>query len=175
MGARVNIKMNLALLQQDLKKITKDKKILNEVGAFVAERNRLFARRARPLQGNDVGKFKSLKKSTIKGREYLGELNKTHGTFKASRSNLTLTGQLIDSISHRVDRGIIIIQPVGKRSMYKTGEKRSARRTPINSRNELLYKAILEISSKFAMLGLDPKGKKRVNTIVIRNLRRLLR
>jgi hypothetical protein len=65
--------------------------------------------------------FKPLSKSTIARRKRLKPFNEPlDAKYKASKSNLTFTGQLVRSIKAKIIRskGIIIIQATGNRKPY---------------------------------------------------------
>tara|TARA_Y100000004_G_scaffold197343_1_gene271267 strand:+ start:5462 stop:5974 length:513 start_codon:yes stop_codon:yes gene_type:complete len=68
-------------------------------------------------------KFKSLSKSTITHRKYLAKYNKTHPEFSPSKSNLTITGRLLDSIRARIsaksNRIVFRINVSGNHKRYR--------------------------------------------------------
>lgn len=113
-------------LKDSFRKVIANKEMLNEVGEFAAERIRFQARTAKPLNSN--AKFPSLKPSTIKSREYIAKHNQTHETYGASRSNLTITGQLLNAIKHKVvSAGVVAIELVGNHRGYKSGSGQTGR------------------------------------------------
>lgn len=75
-----------------------------------------------------------LSKATIRQREYLAKHNSTHPSFVAGKSNLTLTGQLLNSLKAKyiITKKIFIIDaPKRKHIRYKKGAKVTARLTDI--------------------------------------------
>ena len=71
--------------------------------------------------------FKKLEKSTIRTRKYLAKHNTTHSDYSPSKSNLTLTGELLDSlkaITKTVKSGMSFeISAKGVHSPYKPSGK----------------------------------------------------
>ena len=84
-----------AKLKEALRDMSK-KKTLNVISKEIAKYTRTKA------ASYGTGKpYKPLKRSTIEHRKYLAKYNKTNKHFKASKPNLTITGQLLDSILTR--------------------------------------------------------------------------
>lgn len=108
--ATVKIKGIAAVEKQILDtfdKVKSSKQMNNEIGQFVVGRIQLEARRAKPL--NDTRDLPELKESTKFIRANLEELNETHPAYRANRSNLTFTGQLIDAVVFEIGRQAIEI------------------------------------------------------------------
>lgn len=86
--------------------------------------------------------------------------------FSPSRSNLTLTGQLLSSIEYRInpERRSIIIEPTGSRddgkSNKEVAEELATRKTRLAPRGR-----------KF--LGLDDRGFQRIRNLIVEAIRRL--
>lgn len=171
--AKTTVKLNKSRLQSEtINKIDRAidaTPLKNEVGEFAAERIRLEARRKRPL--NNTGTFKDLKDLTIQQREYLEKYNATHPTYKKSRSNLTLTGQFLDSISFEiVPRGIELFFK-GPRKGYRTGPKSRQKRPPTNAQ---LAEYLADIGFVvFTKKGIEQNQKFQNN--VLRIIRKFLR
>jgi phosphoribosylpyrophosphate synthetase len=107
-------------LVQDIEEVLGTKDMLDEVGEFISDRVRYQARVSKPYSAR--GDFPELKDSTIKNRKYLAKHNATHDTYQAERSNLTITGQLLDSIKHTITGvGKILIGVTGTHQGYKLG------------------------------------------------------
>jgi hypothetical protein len=180
--ARVKVKFDSVAASKKLEMQFKDKVKFNrqmneEIGEFLVQRIRSEARRGRPL--NKSRRFPNLKSSSVRSRDRLSRFNKTGGPFRPSLSNLTLTGQLLDSIKFEFARakGVIEVFARGKRKPYKTGPQRSARKTPISSRNEILDAELRKKGFKaFTPQGIKAESRitKRINNIVKRFLRRSL-
>lgn len=105
--------------------VLNNKDFLNEVGEFAADRIRYQARVTKPL--NSSGDFPDLKESSVKSRRYLAQHNAVDETFAAERSNLTITGQLLNSLKHVVKgAGLIAIEFTGRHTGYRTGGGKTA-------------------------------------------------
>lgn len=81
-----------------LKNTVKDKKFLDEMGQLTADQIR-----RRTKDRREEYKQKDLKDLTVEVRSVLAEVNDTNEFFRKGKSNLTFTGQLLDSIMHKVD------------------------------------------------------------------------
>jgi hypothetical protein len=95
------VKFNISGATKDLQRKVKaalDETALKlEMGSFLTERVAFKARSGKPL--NDTGNFPPLKDSSkaIRRRDN----RRKHPAFSPERSNLTITGQLIDAVSFR--------------------------------------------------------------------------
>lgn len=85
-------------IEATFKKVRESQQMRMEVGEFLRDRLQAEARRGKPL--NDSRSFPPLKETSIAIRDALAETNDTHPTFKPQRSNLTITGQLINAIEY---------------------------------------------------------------------------
>ena len=178
---QVKVKANLPAINkriQDTFKLVKRNKEAHQLaGEIVEKRIQAEARAGRPL--NRERSFPDLKPSTIANRDYLSTLNQTQRTFLASRSNLTLTGQLIDAILYELeqDSGLykILIEVVdSKRVPYNTGPNSRQQNPPDN-------KELAEILAKRGfvlfdgdVVANDDALRKRVSTVFRRALRRAI-
>lgn len=156
-------------------KVRRNPQMNKEIGEFLVKRIKAETRRKKPF--NKTRSFPSLKTSTIRGRTRLAKLNKTHITFGPDRSNLTFTGQLIEGIKFTIKKTIITIATSGKRKTIRIGQKRSAKKTPISSRNEILVKALADKGFFLLVDGVvseDEKIINRVSNIVLKFIRRSL-
>lgn len=111
-----------AKLKEALRDMSK-KKTLNVISKEIAKYTKTKA------ASYGTGKpYKPLKRSTIKHRKYLAKYNKTDRHFKASKPNLTITGQLLDSILTRatISRDTIVfkINVKGTHKAYKGATKK---------------------------------------------------
>lgn len=87
-------------------------------------------------------KHKPLKRSTIEMRKSLSKYNKTHPEYSASKSNLTFTGRLLNSIKARItakSKGIVMrIDVSGSHAPYKgKGRTHGSRQSNKSIREEL--------------------------------------
>lgn len=79
-------------------------------------------------------RFTRLSGRTIERRRRMAEYNTTHSDYSSSRSNLTFSGQLINSIKAFIRRtkGVIELIPTGRRKPYKLKSGRLSKSRPLN-------------------------------------------
>jgi phage gpG-like protein len=110
-------------LRDSIKKRLKDaldKTLLKEIGQEVVQDIQINARRGYGVKDGKQIKLDPLKDSTIKHRDYLDRAgNATARPFKDDFSNLSVSGQLIDSVKYEVKDGSIEIGASGTREPYK--------------------------------------------------------
>lgn len=132
---KAKVKLDKRALEIDLvrriEKVIDAEPLKQEIGLFVTDRIRFQARIKEPL--NDTGDFKDLRPITVKNREYLERYNVTQSTYKANRSNLTFTGQFLNSIGFKARRFGIELLFKGKRKGYKTGPNSRQKKPPTNA------------------------------------------
>lgn len=108
-----------AMVRRIFEETRSDTGLLKEIGEITSDQVRGFTR-----SGTSVATGKSfppLKPSTIKNREYLAKYNSTHSAYSPSKSNLTLTGELLDSVqTSKVFKGSVTVEPKGTHKPYKT-------------------------------------------------------
>ena len=175
--AKVNVKFDeLGATRKLLKtfdKVKANKQMNKEIGETTVKRIQGEARRQKPL--NAKRRFPSLKQMTVAQRKRLAFFNKTHPSFGPGKSNLTLTGQLIDAVVFEVrNTSIFISVEESRRKGYKTGPGGRSKKTLTNKE---LDKILRKIGFKlFTPRGVDSdtKLKKRLKNILLRTLRRAL-
>lgn len=100
-------------LKKKLEQSINNKSLLSEVGQYLVKNIRGEAslgkgysnkRSKEGFEGDDPQKLAPLKKSTIKRREELGKINQNGTLFNPKKSNLTLTGKTLNSISFIVSK-----------------------------------------------------------------------
>lgn len=154
---------------KDVELILSSKEMLNEVGEFVADRVRLQARISKPL--NSSNSLPKLKESSIASRKYIAKHNQTHQTYESGRSNLTITGQLLDSITHKImGVGEIVIDVAGKHRGYKSGTGKKGKDIENKDLKDYLIKKGFVIFDK--AIEANNIIKARTKTIVLRYIRR---
>lgn len=89
------------------KDILANSQLKQEIGDFAVERVKYQARIGKPYNANNT--FPELKDSTIKNRKYLARNNPTHETFDPEFSNLTITGDFLDSLT-AIDEGDCVLR-----------------------------------------------------------------
>lgn len=175
--AGFKIKINKSALKtsfrQTLNNLLDDPKLQKEVGVFAVDRIRAFARKTKPL--NKTRSFPKLQPSTVANRGRLAKLNRTQRTYAQPRSNLTLTGQLLDGLKFKITKKRIInVFTSGKRKMYRTSKNSFAKPNSVNSKNETLASVLSDKGFKI-MGSFDKAGEKRIRNIYLKFLRRKLR
>lgn len=151
--------------------ILSSKEMMTEVGEFTVDRLRYQARVGKPA--NFARSTKPLESSTIRNRRYLAKHNPTHETFEESRSNLTLTGQFLDSLTYAIKGiGLLEIFFDGTHKGYLSGTGRRGK----SIANAKLAGYLIDIDKRFAVfdssLNTNETFKTRVKSIVQRFLRR---
>jgi hypothetical protein len=143
-------------------------RLLRESGGFVVQRNQRFARTGKSLKGNKtIYKLPFLKQFTLKRRKELFKTRPSElGEFfnpRRKRSNVTLTGQLVDSLSFKLDKGFIAITISGRRRKLEPDDANT---------NPELYEELEDISGRdFQFIGLDKTGQRVVKQKILNQLR----
>lgn len=132
------------------------------IGEPLAERIKFEAKRGRPM--NDEGRFPDLAKLTIENREHLEQYNQTADVYSPPRSNLSFTGQLLDSLKWRRagksagNRAKLSVEVFfsGDRKPYKTGPNSTAKLTRYNRTNQALALTLKQIGFQvFSKAGVE--------------------
>ncbi len=112
-------------VKQKIEKIIKDRDLLEEIGKYAVDQVKGNVRN----RGKDIfgTSYQGLKESTKKSRKYLAKKNSTHSTYSNGRSNLTLTGETMEAIKHKVSssKPYISVQAEGNHKPYKGGSKKT--------------------------------------------------
>lgn len=113
-------------IESTFKKVRESQSLLTEIGEFTVSRIAGDARRGKPL--NKKRSFPALKKTTVAIRDALAKTNSVHPVFKPSRSNLTITGQLIDALKFVIKKNGVVLVEVDNspRTPYRTRGRISA-------------------------------------------------
>ncbi len=161
-----------ASIKKDLEVIIKNPEMLNEAGLFLVERIKYQARIGLPVNSDWV--FPRLQPSTIRNRRRLGQLNATHQTFKPERSNLTITGQFLDSLWYVIEGTKVLISFKGIHPGYTINEQGG--RSPAIS-NDLLATYLKDKGFRAFDKALAKRDVvvKRLTSIVNKYLRRGLK
>ena len=173
----VNLKFNektidkaQADIQSKMKEIVKSPALLSEVADVAIKDIQFQARRGVTPDGT---KFKPLSSRWIKERQKIALADSTHETFRANRSNITITGQLLDAMGKMLSKSGIYILFKGIHRPYQARRvRRDGNRTigkPIS--NDQLSGYVNEVRPFFKIReSLLP----RLKNIVIRYIRRKL-
>jgi hypothetical protein len=159
-------------------KIISNSKLLEEIGQFASEDIKRKAKTRKPYNANRS--FPELADSTIARRQRLKQFNETTNVFSPKRSNLSFTGQLLDSITYRLKQTAnqVIVFLDGVRKPYKTGPKSQAKISRYNRTNAALASTLKDkgfVVFNPLVVGQDQNFKKRINTIIKRFIRRNLK
>lgn len=155
-----------------IKSILSNKQMLNEVGTLATDMLKFSSRKGTsPVTGE---KFKRLTKPWIKRREKIAESTRVHPAYAKSRSNLTLSGQLMDSITHSVIGRTIRIVLDGFHEPYSIKTKTGISRVGKRIRNADLARYVTEAGRAFFGFGrvMEQKLLAQAKKIVIRYIRR---
>lgn len=121
---------------------------------------------------DDNGKRSTLPAISTDWAKYKNKLaakNKTHPTYAKARSNLTFTGQLLDSLKAFFKGRTITIKPTGTHKGYKQLKGGTSK----NVANKVIADGLEDMGYKF--LEIDDKTEKKIKTEITRFIRRLLR
>jgi hypothetical protein len=110
-----------------------------------------------------------LSPSWIERRGELAKVNPTGVSYGTAKSNLTLTGQLLESLKRIPSRFSVIIQAMGDRQPYRNKDGSTAKSTPSNSQ---LAKYLAERGRFF--IGFDQKLKDQIKKKIKEHIRRNL-
>jgi len=149
--------------------ILKDKDFLDKVGADVVFIFKGTTRTGKNVAGQKF-QFKDKKKAS-KRREQVAKYNKTHPTFSKGRANVTITGELVDSITHKVDSNssAITITVEGDHKGYKNKNGTTGKSVP----NKKILKGLGE--KGFTILIESEKINEKITKKVKEELRRRLK
>jgi hypothetical protein len=174
MAKVLGIKKAKISVQKKLTSVSKDDRLLDEIGEFAVERIKFFARKGTPLRINgSIGRFPPLKDVTLAIRTILAKYNLTHPAFQNDIPNVTFTGQLVDHVKYEKKDGYIDIFIEGTRRPILDKFRKPIVNQELKS--EKIYEDLLRLNPKYSFLGMDFTGKDRIKKIIERNLRRLLK
>jgi hypothetical protein len=109
-------------IERKLKKVTTSKKLLNQIGEFLVEDVKATTRKGRVVDDEKFKGNSKLKPSTKKWRKKYETVNSTGEAYSTNKSNLTFTGELINSIVYKISGGKLTVFARGTHSQY-TGLK----------------------------------------------------
>jgi hypothetical protein len=174
----LNLKVNedsLRALEDNTRKafekVIRNKELLNDIGETIITDIKFQTRR-----GNSIptqGKLKPLTSKWKDKRANIADQIKTGEAYSKNRSNLTLSGQLLDSLKTRIKgAGQIIIEAVGSRTpyLYSTKKTVKSRKQKHEPTNEELAQYVKEQGRPF--LGIRDAIKDRIKKDIIAFIRR---
>ena len=143
--------------RERLNRVLSNRDLLNEVGALAIDMMRQSIRKGiSPLTGV---RFNRLSKSWEAKRENIARTSPTHPAYAKTRSNLTLTGQLVDSISRFIKGKIITLQFTGTHQPYVAKYKEFFLRKKPKRRVRLNKGPIKGFQSSFGGLSAVDTGR----------------
>ena len=148
-------------------KVIRNQQMLNELGETIVVDIQGTNRSGKSPKGN---KHPTLAESTIRNRRYLAKYNPTHPTYSEKRSNVTITGELLDSLNSKTTGpGKLQIEAEGNHSQYK-GKTKSIGKEIANE------KLVGYLKDKgFFIMGIREKLIPRLRRTVIAYIRRASR
>ena len=150
-----------------ISKAVRDKELLGEIGDLVTKNIKGSVRLGKnPTTGNP---FRSIKSSTVEDKKEWAKSNTKGKLFSPSKSNLTRSGQLIDSVKSKIVKDKINISATGDRKSYK-GKGGKPVSPPTNSElaDHLKKKG-------FDLIGISEKVKKSASKLLTRKILDIIR
>ena len=166
-----NLKDSVSLT---VSKALKDEKLLNEIGEVIVTNSKAESRLGRdPKTGASYAGFSGENAERyVKTRDRIAQRLGAGRNFKPSKSNLTITGQLLDSIKHRVENNKLIIEPTGFHKPYSSNSSTNT------VRNEQLAEWHTRGMGGYParrVLGINDKTKRIVKNLIDAFLRRTVK
>lgn len=187
----MSVKYKILNLDKVLKKIedlfdsdVRNDQLMNDIGEFTKLRIQAETRRGKDLtQGFNV-KQPRLADSTIRIRQLIAQGKIKSGNkfyfkpdktfFDPSTSNLTASGQMLESLKEKVTKkGEVIVEPTGSRDNF--GNVDSSIKTNKALAIELANRRTENAPRGRTFLGLDEKGIKRIKKLILDEVRRFKR
>lgn len=164
-------------LRRLLKDVSEDKTMLTEIATFTVDRIVKSTRSGKSIPKGE--KLADLATPwTVVNRNYLSKFNNTHELYKKGRSNLTFTGQLLDSFRYFIKNNEISFRFIGDHKPYKTGKTRKRKKKKSASKiSNAELAEYMEKGDRSAnrparpFVGLDDKMIERIKRIVSKNIR----
>lgn len=160
-------------VKEKIKRLTNDDQLLRQIGDRMIQDIQFQARKGtNPVTG---GRFIPLSPKWIKEREKIAQAQSVHPAFKSNRSNVTITGQLLDALKQRVVGRLLVIFFDGIHKPYEAKRVRDPgkgnRKIGKPLENSLLAQYVNEIRPFFSV---REKLLPQLKSIVIRYIRRRL-
>lgn len=114
-----SVKQVEANVRLAFEKVIANKEMLGEVGQTIVDDVRFQTRRGKSIP-NDLAPLKPLSKKWKEKRKELAQSNETSDVFSPARSNLSLTGQLLNSFNYIIrGAGKLLLRFEGTHEPYK--------------------------------------------------------
>jgi hypothetical protein len=160
-----NVNEVLAKISGILKDAAHSQKVLNDSGKFFVERIKAFTRSGKSLALGG-SKLRDLADITIEFRkEYKKAGGLVHETFRPQKSQLTVTGQMLDAVKYEIDGTKI--------NVFVEGTKRDPNLPAGDKTNAELAQENADLGRPF--LGVDERGLKRMKLMIVEEIRRISR
>lgn len=170
---KTKVRIDLSKITKKLSKIEKgfeDKRLLEPVADIAIKDIQRNTKATRGFnKSGDRDKLPGISEEWIERRKKLSGTNATTGVYSPRRSNLSFTGQLLDSLKAKFRGRKITIEPTGTRTPYKN--LKGGQSSPVE--NKIVAKGLQDMG--FIFLGVDEKTTKKIKTEITRFIRRLLR
>lgn len=103
------------------KKVVTSKETLNQIGEKVVflTKGTIRTGKSPDAQGGNASSFQPITEGWINRKERLKDFNDASEFYRKGKSNLTFTGQLVDSLDYELKQSSIIIRAFGSRKLYK--------------------------------------------------------
>lgn len=169
-GFRFNDKKQKKRVMDLIEKVRKDDRWKDDAAKIAIRNIQIETRLGKNVK--DDSKQPPLAQSTIEQRKTLSQSNSKGTSYGDAKSNLTLTGQLLESLKRTDHKTKVIIEPTESRKPYKYPSGKSAKRkhTPDNKQ---LAQYLKEQGRTF--LGYNEKMKKAIKKKLVEHVRRHLK
>lgn len=164
---------SVTALSKDVKQlfesVIQNQRMLNEIGESVVSDIKETTQKKGKSIPFGLQDFRLLKESWILRKTKLAETNHTDEFYEEGKSNLTFTGQLMNSIVHKIiSKGTLLFSFDGTHEGYKSSTGRSSKSIP----NEKLAEYVAQAGRPF--FGIRPAMRLRVNRIVKTYMKRAI-
>lgn len=172
MTVKTKVKIDLSKINAKVADVTnklENKQLLESVARIAIDDIKGNAREGKPFIDGKESTFPGLETKTEDRRRRLSTVNTTDRAYSPARSNLTFTGQLLNSLKFSISGLRIKIFPSGTREPYKYlrgGQSKSVS-------NKIVAQGLAEKGFKF--LGIGEPTERKIRAEIVRTLRRLLR
>ena len=151
-------------------KVIANRKLLNEVGEIVVTDIQFQTRRGQSIPNN--ARLKPLSKKWRETRGQIADATDTHPAYSQRRSNLTLTGQLLDALTWRIVKsGVIetLFKSTRRRAYFfrRLDGRITKRETTISNEELAEY-----VQKDRPFVGIRPQITDRIKIKVLEYLRR---
>jgi hypothetical protein len=159
-------------LKVALNKLISSKELLDKVGEFSRERIYSFAKTGKSLFGDTPEKFMKLSDVYMRYRAKLEKIAQMGDHFAPRRSNLTLTGQMLNALTWRTKKNEVevFVKPTARNDEPKLTQR--PRNGP-RLNNAQVAEDLAKRGRRF--IGMDRLGRERIKKLVIKELRQALR